>query len=130
MSRFMTRSAAAFACGCLSVVHDRAIDALRRVRVSEGSYGGDQRICEWPAAPELTETEVEPRDKARHVRHALVVLPPNQRQVIELAYFDGLSHRQIAQLLELPASTVKGRMRVGLQRLRAALEPPTRSLVG
>ena len=71
----------------------------------------------------------EPAREARHVRQAVEVLPPEQRQVIELAYFDGLTHRQIAQLLELPAGTVKARMRVGLQRLRAALEPPMRSVV-
>jgi RNA polymerase sigma-70 factor (ECF subfamily) len=88
----------------LSVVRARAIDARRRVRVSGG------------------------RNKARHAYGALEVLSPEQRQVIELAYFDGLTHRQIAELLELPADAVKGRMRVGLQTLGAALQPATRSL--
>jgi RNA polymerase sigma-70 factor (ECF subfamily) len=68
------------------------------------------------------------RNKARHAQRALEVLSPEQRQVIELAYFDGLTHRQIAELLELPADTVKGRMRVGLRTLGAARQPATPSL--
>jgi RNA polymerase sigma-70 factor, ECF subfamily len=113
----------------LSGVRDRAIDALRRVRVSDGSKPSERWIREWPAAPELTETGMAPRNKARDVNQALEVLSPEQRQVIELAYFAGLTHRQIAKLLELPAGAVKGGMRVGLQRLSAALQPARRSLV-
>jgi RNA polymerase sigma-70 factor (ECF subfamily) len=55
------------------------------------------------------------------VRSALDELPPDQRQVIELAYFGGLSHSQIAEMLELPPGTVKGRMRLGLTKMRQAL---------
>ena len=73
------------------------------------------------AAPELTDTEVERRDEARQVRKALVELPPDQRQVIELAYFGGFTHSQIADMLELPSGTVKGRMRLGLTKMRLAL---------
>jgi RNA polymerase sigma-70 factor (ECF subfamily) len=57
------------------------------------------------------------------VRRALAGLPPEQRQVLELAYFHGLTHREIALLLELPAGTVKGRTRLGLQKLREELAP-------
>jgi RNA polymerase sigma-70 factor (ECF subfamily) len=56
------------------------------------------------------------------VRHALDALPPEQRESIELAYFGGLSQSEIAGRLELPLGTVKGRMRLGLRRLRALLE--------
>ena len=48
-------------------------------------------------------------------------LPDDQRQVIELAYFGGLSHTQIAEVLDLPPGTVKGRMRLGLSKMRSAL---------
>ena len=59
------------------------------------------------------------------IRGALEELPPDQRQVIELAYFGGFSHSQIATMLELPAGTVKGRMRLGLTKLRLALGDPS-----
>jgi RNA polymerase sigma-70 factor (ECF subfamily) len=55
------------------------------------------------------------------VRSALDELPADQRQVIELAYFGGLSHSQIAEMLDLPAGTVKGRMRLGLAKMRSVL---------
>ncbi len=56
------------------------------------------------------------------MRAALSELPTDQRKVIELAYFGGFSHSQIAELLSLPAGTVKGRMRLGLTKLRVALD--------
>ena len=54
-------------------------------------------------------------------------LPEDQRRVIELAYFGGFTHTQIAEMLELPPGTVKGRMRLGLGKLRVTLENPMRS---
>ncbi len=52
---------------------------------------------------------------------ALGRLPTEQRRVIELAYFGGFTHSEIANMLELPAGTVKGRMRLGLIKLRLSL---------
>jgi RNA polymerase sigma-70 factor (ECF subfamily) len=51
----------------------------------------------------------------------MAALPPEQQQVIELAYFDGLSHSEIADKLSAPIGTVKGRIRLGLDRLRVAM---------
>ncbi|MCW2969805.1 MAG: polymerase, sigma-24 subunit, subfamily, partial [Solirubrobacterales bacterium] len=51
-------------------------------------------------------------------------LPSEQRQVIELAYFGGFTHTEIAEMLELPVGTVKGRMRLGLTKMRLALAEP------
>jgi RNA polymerase sigma-70 factor (ECF subfamily) len=48
-------------------------------------------------------------------------LPADQRQVVELAYFGGFTHSQIADMLELPAGTVKGRMRLAMAKLRVSL---------
>jgi RNA polymerase sigma-70 factor, ECF subfamily len=107
----------------LTVARNRAIDALRRARGSDSRNAGDHGIAERLAAPERTETEVVRRDDARRTRLALETLPPEQRRAIELAYFDGFTHAQIAQVLDLPAGTVKGRIRLGLQKLRYALEP-------
>jgi RNA polymerase sigma-70 factor (ECF subfamily) len=73
-------------------------------------------------ARERTEEEVERREDVRQVRSALDGLPRDQRQVIELAYFGGFSHTQIAEMLDLPAGTVKGRMRLGITKMRMALD--------
>jgi len=105
----------------LSVVRNRAIDAFRREGAKAASDVGEPGLAERIPAPELTDREVERRDDARQVRDALKGLPPDQRQVIELAYFGGFSHTQIAEMLKLPAGTVKGRMRLGLSKLRFAL---------
>jgi RNA polymerase sigma-70 factor, ECF subfamily len=105
----------------LSVVRNRAIDAFRREGAKAASDVAEPGLAERIPAPELTDREVERRDDARQVRDALKGLPPDQRQVIELAYFGGFSHTQIAEMLKLPAGTVKGRMRLGLSKLRFAL---------
>ena len=98
----------------LGIVHNGAIDACRRTLVSERRSVDGADVAERIPAPGSTENEVIRRDDARHVRRALEQLPAEQRRVIELAYFGGLTHFQIAEALELPAGTVKGRMRLGL----------------
>jgi RNA polymerase sigma-70 factor (ECF subfamily) len=108
----------------LGAVHNRAIDAFRRDTVRAGRDVSDEGITERMAAPERTDAEVERRDQAQHVRSALGELPDDQRRVIELAYFGGFSHSQIADMLKLPAGTVKGRMRLGLMKMRIALGDP------
>ena len=105
----------------LSAVHNRAVDALRRAGAKTGRDVHDDAVAERLPAPEATDVEVERRDEARRIRTALDELPSDQRQVIELAYFGGLSHSQIAEMLELPPGTVKGRMRLGLTTMRSAL---------
>jgi RNA polymerase sigma-70 factor (ECF subfamily) len=105
----------------LGVVHNRAIDMFRREVVHTGRDVSDEGIAERMASPENTATEVEQRQEAARVRTALDELPTEQRQVIELAYFGGFSHSQIAEMLKLPAGTVKGRMRLGLTKLRISL---------
>ena len=105
----------------LTVVRNRAIDVFRRESAKASRDVADEGIAERMPAPQLTDTEVERRDEARQVRKALVDLPPDQRQVVELAYFGGFTHSQIANMLELPSGTVKGRMRLGLSKMRLAL---------
>jgi RNA polymerase sigma-70 factor, ECF subfamily len=108
----------------LGVVHNRAIDAFRRGVVREGRNVSDEGIAERLPAEEQTDMEVARRDEARHVQGALDELPVEQRQVVELAYFGGFTHTQIAQMLQLPAGTVKGRMRLALTKMRIALGDP------
>jgi RNA polymerase sigma-70 factor, ECF subfamily len=105
----------------LSVVHNRAIDAFRREAVKESRDVRDDRLLERTPSLQLTHIEVERRDDAQQVRGALGELPAEQRQVIELAYFGGFTHSQIAETLGLPAGTVKGRMRLGLTKMRLVL---------
>ena len=107
----------------LGIVHHRAIDALRRNLVHERRRASAEGIEERQEAPERERTDVEAarREEARHVRAAIGDLPDEQSRVIQLAYFGGFSHSQIAEMLEMPIGTVKGRMRLGLDKLRAGL---------
>ncbi len=84
----------------------------------------DDSLAERLAAPERTDLEVARREEARRVRGALDQLPAEQRHAIELAYFGGFTHTQIAAMLELPVGTVKSRMRLGLTKMRLALGHP------
>ncbi len=109
----------------LGVVHNRAIDAFRRGVVRDSRNVSDEGLAERLPAAEQTDLEVARRDEAQHVRGALEELPAEQRQVIELAYFGGFTHTQIADMLKLPPGTVKGRMRLGLTKMRIALGDPS-----
>src|SRR5947209_3981114 len=108
----------------LGIVHNRAIDALRRRAVRERGIVNDDGIAERLAAPERTDVEFARRDEAREIRDALEQLPQEQSHVIELAYFGGLTHVEIASRLGTPVGTVKGRMRLGLAKMRMTLGDP------
>jgi len=105
----------------LGIVHHRAIDALRRSTVHDRRRAGDEGIEERFEAPERTDVEAARREEAGTVRDALSTLPADQCQVIELAYFGGFTHTEIAEILEAPVGTIKGRMRLGLKKMRAHL---------
>ena len=106
----------------LSVVRNRAIDALRR-----GGSGApkldhdDDAALEARPAEEGTEDEAVRRETSRELRGAIDSLPEDQSQVIQLAYFGGFSHSEIAEMLSMPLGTVKGRMRLGLEKIRAQI---------
>ena len=108
----------------LGIVHNRAIDALRRKSVRDRRIVDEEGIEERVPARERTELEFARRDEAREIRDALQQLPEEQSRVIELAYFAGLTHHEIANMLDTPIGTVKGRMRLGMQKMRAALGDP------
>ena len=105
----------------LATVHHRAVDAIRHEVAKTGRDVDDDGLAERFPSPERTDAEAERRDDAHRVRSALHELPGDQRRVIELAYFGGFTHTQIAEILELPTGTVKGRMRLGLSKLRVNL---------
>lgn len=106
----------------LSIVHHRSIDRLRST-ASSGS------TIAYEDLPENREDLAKPSiwqqawNNARGdiVRRALERLPGEQKKSIELAYFSGYTQSEIAALMGVPLGTVKGRMRIGLQKLRAML---------
>ncbi len=101
----------------LSVARNRAIDLLRRdkrqrtvANALDEARDDSALVAHWYAE----------RDAFVHL--SLDILPPEQRQCIELAFFYGLSHNDIAEMLQLPLGTVKSRIRLGMQKLQAALQ--------
>jgi RNA polymerase sigma-70 factor (ECF subfamily) len=107
----------------LGIVHNRAIDALRRSVVHERRRASDEGIEERFEARERTDVEAARREEAQQIRGMLETLPDEQSRVIELAYFGGFTHSEIAEMLSAPIGTVKGRMRLGLEKLRGQLAP-------
>jgi len=105
----------------LGIVHNRAIDSLRRSVVHDRRRASDEGIEERFEARERTEVEVARLDEAQEIRTALQTLPAEQCRVIELAYFGGFTQTEIATMLETPIGTVKGRMRLGLEKMRVQL---------
>lgn len=105
----------------LGIVRNRAIDALRRGTVRDSRHLSDEGIAEQLQEPELTDQLVGSRERAREIRAALGELPREQSRVIELAYYGGFTHTEIASMLDIPVGTIKGRMRLGLQKLRSTL---------
>jgi RNA polymerase sigma-70 factor, ECF subfamily len=105
----------------LGIVHNRAIDGLRRNLVHDRRRETMEGVEERHEAPERTDVEAARREEARSIQSALKTLPDEQRRTIELAYFGGYSHSQIAELLDEPIGTVKGRMRLGLDKMRRQL---------
>ncbi len=106
----------------LGIVHNRAIDALRRTIVHERRRASDEGLEQTVPAVDRTDADVVRDDDARFVRAALGTLPPDQRRVVELAYFSGYTQTEIAQAVDVPLGTVKGRMRLGLRKLRDELD--------
>lgn len=102
----------------LSMVRNRSIDVLRARKRRP-----IQQLAEDADPPDVLDvpSEAAVAVDAQAARQALETLPPEQKQVIELAYFSGLSHSEIASQLAAPIGTVKGRIRLGMDRLRVLM---------
>ena len=102
----------------LSMVRNRSIDVLRSRRRRP-----TQPLVEGVDPPDSTDvpTQAVSNIVADAARTALNALPPEQKEAIELAYFGGLSHTEIASQLAAPIGTVKGRIRLGMDRLRVVM---------
>ena len=106
----------------LGVVRNRAIDALRRdARPGARLDFDDEALLETRPADDATDAEALRRETARELRDALGALPREQSRVLELAYYGGFSQSEIAQMLNMPLGTVKGRMRLALDKLRGRI---------
>ena len=105
----------------LGIVRNRAIDALRSRAGNRESVPLDDSILERKPAAERTEAAALRRETAGELRGVLRELPVDQSKVIELAYFGGFTQSEIAAMMSLPLGTVKGRMRLGLEKIRGNL---------
>lgn len=105
----------------LAIVHHRGVDMLRR---NTARAGREERVAvREPRVVEGIDDQVIAEDEAAHVRAALEGLPAEQSECLRLAYFGGFTSVEIADALGIPQGTVKSRIRLGLERLRAAMRP-------
>ncbi|HEY3169969.1 MAG TPA: sigma-70 family RNA polymerase sigma factor [Thermoanaerobaculia bacterium] len=107
----------------LVATRSRAIDRLRTRRPSAGATHGDRDPLEDVPAGEDVEAESASREWETLCRSAISDLPAEQRRALELAYFDGLTHPEIAERTSTPLGTVKTRIRLGLMKLRERMRP-------
>jgi RNA polymerase sigma-70 factor, ECF subfamily len=115
-----------FATWLTSVTRNRAVDEIRSRgrRFRHETASPEEQERELPA-PETNDPALmaELADQRRLILAALAQIPAEQRQIIELAYFGGLTQQEIAERLSQPLGTVKTRIRLGMQKLRVALTP-------
>jgi RNA polymerase sigma factor (sigma-70 family) len=108
----------------MATVHNRAVDLVRREETQHRraeNAGPDESVVILDDPAEKIVDEIGLPEERKAVRAALEELPPEQRQVIELMYFDGLSQTRVAERLSLPLGTVKSRTLLGMRKLRTAL---------
>lgn len=101
----------------LSIVHHRGIDQLRATASRQRTKDRFEASAE-KYQPSDAFTETWRNSQRDQVQEALKTLPPEQLKILELAYFSGYTHVEIAELMELPLGTVKGRMRLGLKKMK------------
>ena len=106
----------------LTIVHHRAIDHVRRVTRMRDRTTGDAEAAERVAAPDDVEAGALVRADREAAAGLLGLLGDDQRRIVELVFYSGYTHSEIAALLDLPLGTVKTRMRLALQKLRSHLQ--------
>jgi RNA polymerase sigma-70 factor, ECF subfamily len=111
----------AVAAWLLTLARSRAIDRLRSKRARPDRSAGENAVVDVADAAATPDLQLLSAEQVDRVRVALRDLPALQRVTLELAYYEGLSHAEIAEQLEQPLGTVKTRIRQGMIRLREAL---------
>jgi RNA polymerase sigma-70 factor, ECF subfamily len=110
----------------LTIVHHRAIDLMRGRRAKAGADTVIDAAVPLPSGEDTWATVAEHLESDR-IHEAIATLPREQRQVIELSYFGGLTNAEIATRIGVPLGTVKGRLRLALEKLRCVLMQETRA---
>lgn len=115
-----------FRAWAMQTVRNRAIDSLRRdAALKRPSVAGEADVEDVVDAAHGSPLEqIIFRSESDALRISMLGLPEKQAEVIDLAYFGGLTHAQIAEHLDLPEGTVKGRMRLGMEKLRGSMDEP------
>ena len=105
----------------VTLTRSRAIDRLRSGAATRAAQQPLETVEMMPSPDEDPEQTASGRERRQFIQQALSALAPEQRQVIELAYFSGLSQTEIAVELNLALGTVKTRIRLGMVKLREQL---------
>jgi RNA polymerase sigma-70 factor (ECF subfamily) len=111
----------------LTIVRNRAIDRLRRVRPAEDVDELDSRSLLRSTPNPTWDAAIASLDR-RALAAAVATLPTEQREAVELAYFEGLTYREVAVRMGIPPGTASGRLRLALVKLREALAPDRRGV--
>jgi len=108
----------------MSVAHHKIVDVIRARRrtLTATDLDGYETLELLPSAQISTEEEVERKIERERILKAVATLPPPQRHVIMMAYFEGYTQSEMAKILKQPLGTVKTRVRLAMQKLRLVLE--------
>ena len=107
------------------MARNAAIDRIRQKRAQPKTLAIEPESTPEPESTEASpEEQTADRERRRRVQRVLNELPQEQREVVELAFFGGLTHAELAERLREPLGTVKSRIRMGLLRLRGLIEEP------
>jgi RNA polymerase sigma-70 factor (ECF subfamily) len=107
------------------MARNAAIDRIRQKRAQPRTLAFEPESTPEPESTDASpEEQTAERERRRRVQLVLNELPPEQREVVELAFFGGLTHAELAERLREPLGTIKSRIRMGLMRLRGLIEEP------
>jgi RNA polymerase sigma-70 factor (ECF subfamily) len=107
------------------MARNAAIDRIRQKRAQPKTMSFEPENTPEPESSDASpEEQTADRERRRKVQIVLRELPPEQREVVELAFFGGLTHAELAERLREPLGTIKSRIRMGLIRLRGLIEEP------